>query len=214
MNVTGAIPRAVSATLTVVLLSHSTGSATDYRLRGWIAPELRGFPQAAAHPGQRDEQYQVSIAASPRFSIGFSRGRNALDLEVFGRWDRTDDWRTHVDIREASWIYVRGDYEIVAGVSKVFWGVTESRHLVDIVNQTDLVERPNGEEKLGEMMVALSVYTSVGMFRGFLLPVFRERSFPGAEGRLRPGYPLPRTTLHSSLTRRNDPAGRFGGAIR
>ena len=39
------------------------------------------------------------------------------------------------------------------GVGKVFWGVTESQHLVDIINQTDLVENIDTEDKLGQPML-------------------------------------------------------------
>ena len=49
-------------------------------------------------------------------------------------------------LREAHWLHDKGAWDLLIGVGKVFWGVTESRHLVDIVNQTDLVENPDQEE--------------------------------------------------------------------
>jgi len=34
---------------------------------------------------------------------------------------------------------VADDWELTTGVSKVYWGVMEAVHLVDIINQTDFV---------------------------------------------------------------------------
>ncbi len=67
----------------------------------------------------------------------------------------------------------------------MFWGVTESRHLVDIINQTDLVENIDGEDKLGQPMVNLALIRDWGTVDLFVLPYFRERTFPGGDGRLR-----------------------------
>ena len=41
------------------------------------------------------------------------------------------------------------DWSLSIGLGKVFWGVTEFNHLVDVINQTDLVEGIDGEAKLG-----------------------------------------------------------------
>ncbi|EDN66506.1 conserved hypothetical protein [Beggiatoa sp. PS] len=70
------------------------------------------------------------------------------------------------------------------GIRKVFWGVTESQHLVDIINQSDLVDHPDTEEKLGQPMINLALIRDWGTLDLFLLPGFRERTFPGHEGRL------------------------------
>ena len=71
------------------------------------------------------------------------------------------------------------------GIGKVFWGVTESQHLVDVINQTDLVENMDGEEKLGQPMINFALVRDWGTVDFFLLPGSRERTFPEAEGRLR-----------------------------
>jgi hypothetical protein len=63
--------------------------------------------------------------------------------------------------------------------------VTEFVHLVDIINQTDLLEHIDGEEKLGQPMAHLSLAREWGVIDMFILPCFRERTFPGRRGRLR-----------------------------
>ena len=42
------------------------------------------------------------------------------------------------------------------GVRRVFWGVAESNHLVDVINQTDAIENPDQEDKLGQPMLNLA----------------------------------------------------------
>jgi hypothetical protein len=96
-----------------------------------------------------------------------------------------DDERTHLDIRELSFLWVKDKWEVRAGVSRVFWGVTESQHLVDVINQTDLVENLDGEDKLGQPMLRLTRIVENGAVDFFVLPYFRERTFPGINGRLR-----------------------------
>jgi hypothetical protein len=109
-----------------------------------------------------------------------------------------DSERTHFDLRELFWRRSERRWELLVGVSKVFWGVTESQHLVDIVNQTDLVENPDGEDKLGQPMVKLSLVRGWGILDLFVLPGFRQRTFPGAEGRLRPALPISRDASYES----------------
>jgi hypothetical protein len=72
----------------------------------------------------------------------------------------------------------------------VFWGVTEFKHLVDIVNQTDLVENIDGEDKLGQPMAHLSLIRDWGIVDLYLLTGFRERTYPGTDGRLRLSVPI------------------------
>jgi hypothetical protein len=75
-------------------------------------------------------------------------------------------------------------------VNKVFWGVTESRHLVNIINQIDGVEDIDGEDYLGQPMINIGTQRGWGRLDVFVLPYFRERTFPGSDGRFRPAFPV------------------------
>lgn len=131
------------------------------------------------------EQENLSVRVQPEYGHGFESGDDSVELILFARWDQHDNERTHADIREASWTHVGDGWETKVGVSKVFWGVTESQHLVDIVNQTDLVESPDGEDKLGQPMATFSMENDWGTIDLLLLPFHRKRTFPGVEGRFR-----------------------------
>ena len=101
------------------------------------------------------------------------------------RVDSADSRRTHGDIRDLYYSRVGDSWDLHLGVKRVFWGVTEFNHLVDIINQTDLIENIDGEDKLGQPMVQLSLVRAWGLLDLYLLPGFRERTFPGSDGRLR-----------------------------
>ena len=84
------------------------------------------FDEGAA--GQAKEN--VSFRFQPEYHHQSEEGKDSLELIVFARWDQHDDQRSHVDIREFAWTHADPAYELRFGISKVFWGVTESAHLV------------------------------------------------------------------------------------
>ncbi len=113
-----------------------------------------------------------------------------FSFEAFYRIDSEDEERTHGDLQVAEFLYFNDNLEITFGVGRVFWGSTEFVHLVDIINQTDQVEALDGEEKLGQPMVHLTVPRDWGVIEAFILPWFRERTFPGVDGRFRTPLPV------------------------
>jgi hypothetical protein len=154
---------------------------------GEASAQGRWFPEDPL----RDEQHGsiVSAAVEPEFWHDWADGDHRFYVQLFGRWDSGDDERTHADIRELYWRGTfRQELDVFVGFRKVFWGVTETVHLVDIINQTDFVENIRAEDKLGQPMVSATWFKDWGTVDLFLLPFFRERTFPGAKGR--PGLPL------------------------
>jgi len=150
-------------------------------LGGYVEGEMRFFPSEPLAGFQHETD--GSLALRPEFL--FDWGDYSLRFVPFGRIDVHDENRTHADIRELL-LTVRGDdWDARFGVGKVFWGVTEGRRVVDIINQTDLVEDPDGREKLGQPMANLALYRDWGTLNLYVLPGFRERTFPAREGRLR-----------------------------
>ncbi len=128
-----------------------------------------------------------SLGIKPEYSIEWNKGREFVTFTGFFRIDK-DDKRTHFDIRELYYQKAKGKYELSIGLKKIYWGVTESNHLVDIINQTDQVESFDGEKKLGQLMVHFSYNANIGTFDIFYLPFFRKRTFSGNKSRLR--FPL------------------------
>ncbi|OSM01404.1 hypothetical protein MAIT1_01349 [Magnetofaba australis IT-1] len=132
----------------------------------------------------------MGFSAQPEYYTAWDGDNQSLTVTGFARLDLQDETRSHLDLRELVWRITRDDWQLKAGISRVFWGVTESRHLVDVINQTDAVEGLDGEDKLGQAMANLALYSDWGTLNLFWLPDFRERTFPGEEGRLRPALPV------------------------
>jgi len=158
-----------------------------YELSGIAGLEGRYFTASPAYTGQDD--YSSSLMLEPELYHQYPSG-SSFTIKPFLRLDSSDSERSHSDLREAKFLYLSDHFEITGGFDKVFWGSTEFIHLIDIINQTDLVESLDGEEKLGQPMVKISIPSDWGTVDGFLLPMFRERSFPGRDGRFRPPLPV------------------------
>lgn len=151
---------------------------------GYGSIEARLFPRSPRYAKQ--DSQNVSLALEPQYFREWDRGDQQLSFRPFFRLDANDDERSHADIRELYWRMQHDNLVFKAGVDVVFWGVTESQHLVDIINQTDLVENLDGEDKLGQPMLNVDYMSgSWGTLQAYLLPYFRERSFPSEKGRLR-----------------------------
>jgi hypothetical protein len=152
----------------------------DFELE--LEAEYRYFTDDKKFDGQ--ESHFPSLAIKPSYNLEWNKGRESLNFTGFFRLDR-DKERTHFDIRELYYQHAKGKSELSIGLKKIYWGVTESNHLVDIINQTDQVESFDGEKKLGQPMVHYSYYTNIGTFDLFYLPYFRKRTFAGEKSRLR-----------------------------
>ncbi len=161
-------------------------AAVDMQVSGNIDAQWRVFLHDASLPEQHDSYASASV--EPEFYFDLGNGDQSITFTPFYRKDQYDDERTHADIRELHWQGVFDEFELRIGISKVYWGVTESIHLVDIVNQTDAVENIDGEDKLGQPMIRFSTEQDWGLLDVFVLPGFRERSFAGIEGRPRPPF--------------------------
>nr|MCS5620342.1 hypothetical protein [Nitrospinaceae bacterium] len=153
-------------------------------LDGNFTLELQHFPGDAQDP--RQENQNASIKLEFDFDNEWAGElRKVLYFSPFYRIDRSDKERTHFDLREFNLLTVGDSWDLRVGISKVFWGATEFVHWVDVINQTDFVENIDGEEKLGQPMVQFSIDREEGKFELYYLPYFRERTFPGVEGRPR-----------------------------
>ena len=217
------LPVILSAALWLLVSVLATGAYADngiadrIEVTGRLSPETRLYPGTAAHPGQRS--HASGLAAEVTAYIEDDEGRS-ITVTPFYRYDAGDPDRTHADLREA-YILLYGDvgddeWELRLGVDRVFWGVVESRSLVDIVNQTDLVENPNEKTKMGQPMVHVTWSGDWGALELFGLTWHRPRTFPGRHGRLRAGLVVDHKLTSYESTAEEwhlDLAGRYSGSF-
>ncbi|WP_142784140.1 hypothetical protein [Changchengzhania lutea] len=148
-----------------------------------LEAEYRYFAETPSFDSQKD--HFPSFAIRPEYSATWNNGYEALNFQGFFRLD-VDEERTHWDIRELYYQKTKNNWDLSIGFKKIYWGVTESNHLVDVINQTDAVESFDGEKKLGQPMVQFSLNTkNIGSFDFFYLPYHRKRVFPDKKSRLR-----------------------------
>ncbi len=195
-----------SAVLTLVALQ-----CHGVELSGQLNLEHRQFFSDGLQ-GQDNGQSSLVLQPELFWEIG---EQSQFTFTPFYRLDSLDDERSHGDIREALYLTYWDDYELRAGIGKVFWGVTESAHLVDVVNQTDAIEAVDGEDKLGQPMLHFTSIKEWGTLDAMVLPYFRERTFSGSDGRLRPTIAVSEDALYESSREQNhlDFAARYSKMI-
>jgi hypothetical protein len=176
----------LTCTSLILFLTFST-TAHSLDIRGDLSLEALGFSQSALTA----EADRTGLSAKGQVEFYWmSEGGDEFILEPFARIDSQDDQRDHIDFRQGSWQKQFDLFSLKLGLGQVYWGQTEFLHLVNIINQSDHIENPDQEDKLGQPMVEFLWMTETGELSFYLLPMFRERSFPGKGGRLRGPIPV------------------------
>ncbi len=172
--------------LVIAVEAHAEIEIAAWELSGRVSLEGRAFPKTGIDASQRS--YTTGFVVEPKLYLEEAEG-SSFTLVPFFRYDSVDSVRTHWDLREAYALLFgelgEGEWEVRLGVDRVFWGVAESQHLVDIINQIDFLEHPNGEITLGQPMVHVTWTGDWGALEFFGLPYHRARRSLGRGGRLR-----------------------------
>ena len=182
-----AVPAIVWVLVMLFGIEAGAESGIDYQLSGHAGIESRWYPESGTYPGQSN--HASGFVLEPELYFESVEGWS-FSLVPFLRYDNADPRRSHADLREAYFLLYGevgdSEWELRLGFDRVFWGVVESNHLVDIINQTDLIEHPDEEVELGQLMAHVTWSGEWGAAEVFILPHHRERTFPGRNGRLRP----------------------------
>ncbi len=164
------------------------GYVYAWEISGFVGIEDLAFVHEPLDPQQHNNY--VSGVIEPELYHEWDDGLQSFAFVPFFIYAQHDSNRTHFDIRELTWLKVAQTWELRVGIRQEFWGVAESQHLVDIINQIDLVENADREDKLGQPMINFAYIQDWGTVDLFFLIGFRERTFPGVEGRLRTFPPI------------------------
>ena len=168
----------------------ASASESEIELSGEISFEYRGFARSSDKGQSRSNS---GIVLHPSFYWEDSRGWS-FNFSPRYRYDHADEERKASDVREAYYLmygeYENSEWELRLGIDRVFWGVGEVANLVDIINQTDLVDDPEGKSKLGQMMIHYTWLGDWGAVETFATTDHRNRTYPGVKGRLRSELPI------------------------
>ncbi|SMF55904.1 hypothetical protein SAMN02745866_03566 [Alteromonadaceae bacterium Bs31] len=180
----------------VVALPFFSFSTAAGEVKAYIGAEGRYFFNEPLSSAQ--EEHSTSLSANIEFFHDYDNDEQRIAITAFGRADSVDNNRTHLDLREAYWWKGFDQFEVYLGLRKIFWGVTESVHLVDIINQKDVLENIDGEQKLGQGMLQLVSQRDWGLLELFVMPHFREQQFPGEKARLRSPLAIAEQAIYQS----------------
>lgn len=186
-----------TALLTMILPVHAMAEA---EILGKV--EVQGLHFFQDKPSSSQQNFYGSIAVEPEYFMRLN-AQSEIKAKLFYRKDNQSPSRTHGDIRELMYYYFEDDWELHAGIGKVFWGVTESRHLVDSINQIDNIESQDDEQRLGQPMVQAKWIKDWGTIDLFLLPYFREVDFGSSDLRPQLGLDLAKPLYQDSAKRQH-----------
>ena len=175
-------PRWGALTVAIALLGGGAAAA-DLDTSGQFIAEGRMF---VSHPklAQQDRGTSVSLKAEPQLRLTVGRNHQ-LTVRPFIRLDSADDSRSRWDLRRADYVVTLADWEVGLGVGHFSWRVLESVPLVDVINQTDIVEDLNLSAKLGQPYLRLGYIGRNWSLSLWALPYFRQARFPGRHSRVR-----------------------------
>jgi FimV-like protein len=167
-----------------------------------LSVQQRYFGQAGSN-NQAQAHSLVSLLAD--WSWQDNAGVHSFQLTPFLRWQQRDSASNLVDLQQAYWRVTGSNWEFKAGNDIVFWGVSESQRLVDVINQVDMVAGVELESRLGQPMLSYKGWNSSGTLELYLLPYFRQRLFADPAGRLTTPWPVDHAIAlyESSEQRRN-----------
>ncbi len=190
-----------AVTTTAVQPEHAP-ARFSLRQQHQLSAALRYFDQTGA-VGQAREHTLLSLLSD--WSWQNDDGSQHFQLTPFLRWHQRDSASNLLDLRQAYWRYAASNWEFKAGNDIVFWGVSESQRLVDVINQVDMVGGVDMEARLGQPMLSFKGWNSAGTLELYLLPYFRERLFADPAGRLTTPWPVEHDiAMYESSEQRNN----------
>lgn len=167
--------------LFLILNTKAIASNSDWEINHEMGFDIREFHKQEAYSNQKNT---YSSYFKTEFFFTISDNINFIS-EPYYRYDHNDKNRTLFDFKVNKFTYFGENYEIKLGVDEVFWGVTESKNLVNIINTNDNAAG-DLKEKLGQPLLAYTIFSEqVGYIDFYFLPVSVKSAQIGQEGRLR-----------------------------
>jgi hypothetical protein len=178
-------PAAETTDLIAIEAADESESLPRARMNGSFGIAVRVYPDSAPFP-QQDVDHFYPYAFGTLDAEYILTENDKFEAELYARGTPYSSYSLF-DARHAFYLHTTGAWDFLLGVNTVAWGVTESRHLVDIVNQRDYGGNlDDDEDRLGQPMANLNLISpEMGTVSLFALFGFREVDFPEGGDRLR-----------------------------
>ena len=165
-------------------------------------------------PKSLDQSFNTNITAEAKVMGYEDLSDFQLVYEFIFRKSLNDSGMDIVEPRQFFLSKTFGEIDAYLGYRHTFWGVVESRNLVDLINQHDMAAGISSDNRLGAPSISFEAYLGSGDFQYWYIPRFRERTFN--EKNAHPGFGLPVLPAQFAHTRGSkapDHAIRYGNSI-
>ena len=152
----------------IFFLSLNVFAENDFSFKTELGFDYRIFPEKSTrYPNDQNSQFSGYL--KPELELFPSDSNLEYKFSGLLRNDSSDDARDYFEIKELFVQYVDDNFDLTIGSIQNFWGVTESAHIVDIINQKDFREDLDGEEKLGQQSIRFSRYFDTDLFSFYIM---------------------------------------------
>tara|TARA_B100001063_G_scaffold22418_1_gene17087 strand:- start:163 stop:1311 length:1149 start_codon:yes stop_codon:yes gene_type:complete len=164
-------------------------------------------------PKSEGESFGTNITAEAKV-VGYEDlSEIQLEYELIIRKSLNDGGMDIIEPRQLVLSKTFGEIDAYFGYRHTFWGVAESRNIVDLINQQDMAAGISPDNKLGAPSISFETYLGSGDFQYWYMPRFRERTFNETDAH--PGFGLPvfpAEFAHSKGVEAIDQALRYGNS--
>jgi hypothetical protein len=150
--------------------------AVGQSVSGYIGVDVRSFPNTTLDFG-----HSTALVGELRMR-GDVAENLTYDLRLFGSSTVDGGAFDYIDPTVAKLTWQSEKWQVDLGYDLLFWGVTEGRNLVNIINQRNQVRDSLGDTGLGQSMLALRYFAPASTIEAFVLPRFEELRY-GETGR-------------------------------
>ena len=140
-------------------------------LNGTLSSRLDFYPENADGTASEGRSVEVKIDAFHDFD------ESRIVGEFIVREDEKDSGRRITEARQAYFRTPFAGFDVFLGNRQEFWGKTESKNVVDLINQSDAAANEGKSGKLGALSISAERYVDIGDLQLWYISGFREKTF-------------------------------------
>ncbi len=173
-----------------LLLAHPVNGG---ELNGTLSSRLDFYPENADGTASEGRSVEVKIDAFHDFD------ESRIVGEFIVREDEKDSGRRITEARQAYFRTPFAGFDVFLGNRQEFWGKTESKNVVDLINQSDAAANEGKSGKLGALSISAERYVDIGDLQLWYISGFREKTFNDSDA-----HPSSGLTVNSAQYARKD----------
>ena len=153
-------------------------------INGTLSSRLDFYPDHADGTASEGRSAEVKIDAFHDF------GESRIVGEFIARGDEKDSGRRITEARQAYLRTPLAGFDVFVGNRQEFWGKTESKNVVDVINQSDAAANEGKSGKLGAPSISAERYLDIGDLQLWYISSFREKTFNDSDAHPSSGLPV------------------------